>query len=113
MELLTAPPVLFLDEPTSGLDPGLDIKVMSELLRGLADAGRIVLVVTHSVLALEVCDFIVVMAEGGRVAYFGPPADVLRFFGVTTFAAVFGKLERSELARALRPLDGPGAVREA
>ena len=93
MELLTAPPVLFLDEPTSGLDPGLDIKVMSELLRGLADAGRIVLVVTHSVLALEVCDFIVVMAEGGRVAYFGPPADVLRFFDVPNFAAVFGKLE--------------------
>jgi ABC-type multidrug transport system ATPase subunit/pSer/pThr/pTyr-binding forkhead associated (FHA) protein len=92
-ELLTAPPVLFLDEPTSGLDPGLDIKVMSELLRGLADAGRIVLVVTHSVLALEVCDFVVVMAEGGRVAYFGPPADVLRFFEVSTFAAVFGKLE--------------------
>ena len=40
---------------------------MSELLRGLADAGRIVLVVTHSVLALEVCDFIVVMAEGRTV----------------------------------------------
>jgi ABC-type multidrug transport system ATPase subunit len=96
MELLTAPPVLFLDEPTSGLDPGLDIKLMSELLRGLADAGRIVVVVTHSVLALEVCDFIVVMAEGGRVAYFGPPADLLRFFAVTSFAAVFGRLEEGE-----------------
>ncbi|MFC4783615.1 FHA domain-containing protein [Nocardioides sp. MAHUQ-72] len=96
MELLTAPPILFLDEPTSGLDPGLDIKVMSDLLRGLADAGRIVVVVTHSVLALEVCDFIVVMAEGGRVAYFGPPADLLEFFGVPTFAAVFNALESSE-----------------
>ena len=82
--------MLFLDEPTSGLDPGLDIKVMSELLRGLADAGRIVRGGTHSVLALEVCDLIVVMAEGGRVAYFGPPADLLQFFGVSTFAAVFG-----------------------
>jgi ABC-type multidrug transport system ATPase subunit/pSer/pThr/pTyr-binding forkhead associated (FHA) protein len=96
MELLTAPPILFLDEPTSGLDPGLDIMIMSELLRGLADAGRIVVVVTHSVLALEVCDFIVVMAEGGEVAYFGPPADLLRFFQVPTFAAVFGKLDQGE-----------------
>lgn len=93
MELLTAPPILFLDEPTSGLDPGLDIKVMSELLRGLADAGRIVVVVTHSVLALEACDLIVVMAEGGKVAYFGPPAKLLDFFGVSSFAAVFGRLE--------------------
>jgi ABC-type multidrug transport system ATPase subunit/pSer/pThr/pTyr-binding forkhead associated (FHA) protein len=95
-ELLTAPPILFLDEPTSGLDPGLDIRVMSDLLRGLADAGRIVVVVTHSVLALEVCDFIVVMAEGGRVAYFGPPADLLTFFDVRTFAEVFNKLGDSE-----------------
>jgi ABC-type multidrug transport system ATPase subunit len=50
LELLTAPQLLFLDEPTSGLDPGLDKQVMGSL-RSLADAGRVVLVVTHSVLA--------------------------------------------------------------
>ncbi|OLT14819.1 hypothetical protein BJF78_17420 [Pseudonocardia sp. CNS-139] len=56
LELLTKPSLLFLDEPTSGLDPGLDRSVM-RMLRGLADqaddAGRTVVVVTHSVLNLE------------------------------------------------------------
>ena len=72
-ELLTAPPLLFLDEPTSGLDPGLDRDVMHQL-RTLADEGRVVMVVTHSVLALDVCDNVLVLAPGGRLAYFGPPA---------------------------------------
>ena len=62
-ELLTAPPLLFLDEPTSGLDPGLDLEVMRQL-RSLADDGRVVMVVTHSVLALDVCDNVLVMAPG-------------------------------------------------
>jgi ABC-type Mn2+/Zn2+ transport system ATPase subunit len=47
MELLTGPSLLILDEPTSGLDPALDRQVMT-MLRQLADAGRVVLVVTHS-----------------------------------------------------------------
>ena len=79
-ELLTAPPLLFLDEPTSGLDPGLDLEVMHQL-RTLADEGRVVMVVTHSVLALDVCDNVLVLAPGGRIAYFGPPAGVLEHFG--------------------------------
>ena len=62
-ELLTAPPLLFLDEPTSGLDPGLDLEVMQQL-RTLADEGRVVVVVTHSVLALDVCDNVMVLAPG-------------------------------------------------
>lgn len=92
LELLTAPQLLFLDEPTSGLDPGLDKQVMGTL-RSLADAGRVVLVVTHSVLALDECDRVLVLARGGRVAYFGPPADVLPFFGVDDYPAAFAALE--------------------
>lgn len=92
LELLTAPRLLFLDEPTSGLDPGLDQQVMRSL-RALADAGRVVLVVTHSVLALDECDRVLVLARGGRVAYFGPPADVLPFFGVDDYPAAFAALE--------------------
>jgi ABC-type multidrug transport system ATPase subunit len=65
-ELLTAPPLLFLDEPTSGLDPGLDLEVMKQL-RTLADRGRVIMVVTHSVLALDVCDNVMVLAPGGRM----------------------------------------------
>lgn len=92
LELLTAPQLLFLDEPTSGLDPGLDKQVMGSL-RSLADAGRVVLVVTHSVLALDECDRVLVLARGGRVAFFGPPADVLPFFGVDNYPAAFASLE--------------------
>lgn len=92
LELLTAPQLLFLDEPTSGLDPGLDKQVMSSL-RSLADAGRVVLVVTHSVLALDECDRVLVLARGGRVAFFGPPSEVLPFFGVDHYPAAFAALE--------------------
>ncbi|MCB0946011.1 MAG: AAA family ATPase, partial [Mycobacterium sp.] len=55
LELLTGPSLLILDEPTSGLDPALDRQVMT-MLRQLADAGRVVLVVTHSLTYLDVCD---------------------------------------------------------
>ncbi|WP_432040129.1 FHA domain-containing protein [Streptomyces cucumeris] len=92
LELLTKPSLLFLDEPTSGLDPGLDRDVM-QLLRGLADDGRTVLVVTHSVAELSLCDRVLVMAPGGSVAYFGPPADALDFFGHQSWADVFSAFE--------------------
>ncbi|MFD8292168.1 FHA domain-containing protein [Streptomyces lavendulae] len=92
LELLTKPSLIFLDEPTSGLDPGMDRDVM-QLLRGLADDGRTVLVVTHSVAELSLCDKLLVMAPGGSVAYFGPPDEALNFFGYTTWADVFSAFE--------------------
>jgi len=95
-ELLTRPSLLFLDEPTSGLDPGYERSVM-ELLRGLADGGRIVAVVTHSVSSLHLCDRLLVLAPGGRVAYFGPPAGALAFFGRDDFQQVFQDLNRGDV----------------
>lgn len=95
-ELLTAPPLLFLDEPTSGLDPGLDLEVMRQL-RSLADDGRVVMVVTHSVLALDVCDNVLVLAPGGRIAYFGPPDGVLSHFGQASYPEVFDLLDEPDL----------------
>ncbi|MFJ3043978.1 MULTISPECIES: ABC transporter ATP-binding protein/permease [Streptomyces] len=92
LELLTKPSLIFLDEPTSGLDPGMDRDVM-QLLRGLADDGRTVLVVTHSVAELATCDKLLVMAPGGSVAYFGPPEEALNFFGYDTWADVFSAFE--------------------
>ncbi|MEJ2887825.1 ATP-binding cassette domain-containing protein [Actinomycetospora aeridis] len=93
LELLTRPSLLFLDEPTSGLDPGLDKSVM-RTLRGLADDGRTVVVVTHNVANLDVCDRLLLLAPGGTVAYFGPPQEALAYFGVTDFADLFLLLER-------------------
>jgi ABC-type multidrug transport system ATPase subunit/pSer/pThr/pTyr-binding forkhead associated (FHA) protein len=92
LELLTRPTLLYLDEPTSGLDPGMDKNVM-ESLRKLADDGRTVIVVTHSVAQLDLCDYILVLAPGGYVAYFGPPQDALAFFGKRDYPDVFLNLE--------------------
>ncbi|WJV50233.1 FHA domain-containing protein [Streptomyces flavofungini] len=92
LELLTKPSLLFLDEPTSGLDPGMDRSVM-HMLRGLADDGRTVIVVTHSVLSLDVCDRLLVLAAGGRIAYYGPPQDALPFFGHAQWPEAFEAFE--------------------
>src|SRR5262245_11494851 len=91
LELLTEPSLLALDEPTSGLDPALDKEVMREL-RLLADRGRTVVVVTHSVLHLDLCDYVLVMCQGGRMGYFGPPDQLLDFFGSEDYADVFHKV---------------------
>ncbi|WP_322750693.1 MULTISPECIES: ATP-binding cassette domain-containing protein [unclassified Frankia] len=99
MELLTRPSLLYLDEPTSGLDAGLDKSVMMSL-RKLADGGRTVAVVTHSVAHLDSCDYVMVLAPGGHVAYFGPPRGALPYFGKPDFSDVFLELEASSGADA-------------
>jgi ABC-type multidrug transport system ATPase subunit len=101
LELLTEPSLLCLDEPTSGLDPALDRDVMRELRR-LADHGRTVMVVTHSVLHLSMCDRVLVMCKGGRMGFFGPPAEVLEFFGAEEYADVFQMIASDAPAWAMR-----------
>jgi ABC transport system ATP-binding/permease protein len=88
LELLTEPSLLYLDEPTSGLDPALDKEVMTEL-REIADSGRTVVVVTHSVLHLDLCDRVLVLCQGGTMGYFGPPDQLLDFFGAKDYAEIF------------------------
>ena len=92
-ELLTKPSLLFLDEPTSGLDPGLDKSVM-EQMRDLAHDGRTVVVVTHSVANLDTCDRLLVLVPGGKVAFYGPPAEGLRHFDAPGWAEVFQAFDR-------------------
>jgi ABC transport system ATP-binding/permease protein len=102
MELLTKPSLLLLDEPTSGLDPGSTSSVW-EMMRELADDGRTVIVVTHEVAHLELCDRVLVLVPlldkdgtvlaGGRVAYYGPSAGGLAFFGKAAWDEVFDGLD--------------------
>jgi ABC-type multidrug transport system ATPase subunit/ABC-type multidrug transport system permease subunit len=93
LELLTKPSLLFLDEPTSGLDPGMDRSVM-HMLRDLADDGRTVIVVTHSVLSLDVCDRLLLLAPGGRIAFYGPPGETLEFVGFSEWPSAFEAFEQ-------------------
>jgi ABC-type multidrug transport system ATPase subunit len=95
LELLTKPEVLVLDEPTSGLDPGLDAHVM-ELLRQLADQGQTVVVVTHAVENLGVCDNLVVLAAGGHLVHFGSPETVFASTGVSQWSDLFTQLSKYE-----------------
>lgn len=88
LELLTGPSLLILDEPTSGLDPALDRQVMT-MLRQLADAGRVVLVVTHSLTYLDVCDQVLLLAPGGKTAFCGPPNQIGPAMGTTNWADIF------------------------
>ena len=83
MELLTGPSLLILDEPTSGLDPALDRQVMT-MLRRLADAGRVVLVVTHSLTYVNMCDQVLLLAPGGKTAFADPPAQIGSAMGTPT-----------------------------
>jgi ABC transport system ATP-binding/permease protein len=79
VELLNKPSLFFLDEATSGLDPGTEADMMV-LLRQLADQGRTILLITHATQNLRVCDLVLYLVEGGRVAYYGPPDQMLDYF---------------------------------
>jgi ABC-type multidrug transport system ATPase subunit len=91
LELLTGPSLLILDEPTTGLDPALDRQVMM-MLRQLADAGRVVLIVTHSVSYLDVCDQLLLVAPGGKTAFLGPPSQIGAAMGTSNWADIFAKV---------------------
>ncbi|GDX83234.1 hypothetical protein LBMAG42_50450 [Deltaproteobacteria bacterium] len=84
--------VLFLDEPTSGLDPRASQDIV-RLVRQLADRGRIIFVVTHDLTPQIVAqvDHLLVLAPGGRLAFFGPPAAACAYFGVATPDAIFNR----------------------
>ncbi|OKH70298.1 ABC transporter ATP-binding protein [Mycobacterium sp. SWH-M1] len=107
LELLTGPSLLILDEPTSGLDPALDRQVMT-MLRQLADAGRVVLVVTHSLTYLDVCDQVLLLAPGGKTAFYGPPNQIGPSMGTTNWADIFSTVAGDPDAAAQRYLDQHG-----
>lgn len=90
VELMTSPPVLFLDEPTAGLDPALEEKMM-KMFRGLAEAGRTLLVTTHLMETLSAMHQVLILVKG-RLAYYGPPEEALGYFGVKAIAEIYPKL---------------------
>jgi ABC-type multidrug transport system ATPase subunit len=131
VELLTKPHVFFLDEPTSGLDPATAAELL-RLLRRLADSGRTVVLTTHSMQDLAICDKLVVLARDGHCAFVGAPEAAVDHFQVghdemyerlageatpaewaRRFSDVSDQPEVShdaqQAARAPRPLCPPGA----
>jgi|GEM_PF-201938 len=85
--------VLFLDEPTSGLDPRSSYGIAKKV-RVAADGGRIVFLVTHDLSAglIQQVDHLLVLVEGGHLAYFGRPEDACRYFKVASPDLIFERL---------------------
>ena len=73
--LAMEPAVLLFDEPTSALDPELVGEVL-KVMRGLAEEGRTMVVVTHEMgFAREVSSKVMFLHQGLAEEY-GPPAEV-------------------------------------
>jgi histidine transport system ATP-binding protein len=74
--LAMEPSVLLFDEPTSALDPELVGEVL-KVMRGLADEGRTMVVVTHEMgFAREVSSQVIFLHKG-RIEEEGAPREVL------------------------------------
>lgn len=73
--LAMKPDMLVLDEPAAGLDPA-GRSAMLALIKSIHDAGRTVIMVSHSMNDVgRLCDRLIVMNRG-KVAYDGAPAEV-------------------------------------
>ncbi len=74
--LLGNPDLLFLDEPTNGMDPA-GMAEVRELVRGLGDGDRTVLLSSHLLHEVEqVCDSVAILSRGKLIAQ-GAVADLL------------------------------------
>jgi ABC-type multidrug transport system ATPase subunit len=91
VELLSRPGILFLDEPTSGLDPGTESHLM-RLFRRLADQRRTVVCTTHVMENVDLFHKLVILAPGGKLAYFGPPGGVKAHFGIERFTDLYDRM---------------------
>jgi ABC transport system ATP-binding/permease protein len=81
LELVREPQVLFLDEPTSGLS-SRDSENLMDLLRDLTLKGKLVFTVIHqpSSEIFKMFDKVVILDQGGCMAYFGNPVDSVIYF---------------------------------
>ncbi len=91
-EIVNKPSLLFLDEATSGLDEQTDGEMM-RLFRQIADSGKTVVCVTHSLANVEdTCHRVVILAEGGKLAFIGTSQEAKRYFEVDRLGAVYQTL---------------------
>lgn len=98
VELLASPKLFFLDEPSSGLDPGTE-KHLMQMLKRISQSGKTVVMVTHTVQNIELCDMLICMGRGGRLCFAGTPEEALTFFGKQSMTDIYDELnEHSEAA---------------
>ena len=84
LELIREPLVLFLDEPTSGLS-SRDSENLMDLLRDLTLKGQLIFNVIHqpSSEIFKMFDKVIILDQGGRMAWSGNPVDAVVYFKVS------------------------------
>ena len=101
VEFIANPSLFFLDEPDSGLDDIMGRGLM-ENLRGIADMGKIVMVITHSPeRAADLFDKVIVLAKSsldnsGHLAFYGTVNDAFKFFEVSSFSGIVKRINRKD-----------------
>jgi len=76
--LAADPPLMLMDEPFAAVDPIAREGLQDEFLRLQSELAKTILFVTHDVdEAIKMGDLIAVMEEGGRLAQFGAPDEIL------------------------------------
>jgi osmoprotectant transport system ATP-binding protein len=72
------PPLMLMDEPFGAIDPINRERLQNEFLRLQAQLRKTVVFVTHDIdEAIKMGDRIAVLQEGGILAQYGPPAELL------------------------------------
>lgn len=101
VELVANPSLLFLDEADSGLDGPNSMELMQNV-RNIADTGKIVMVITHAPdRVVSLFDKVIVLAKSekdntGRLAFFGPVREALRFFETDSMEGIVKKINRKD-----------------
>ena len=100
MELVSDPELFVLDEPDSGLD-GVIAREIFTKLRGIADEGKIVIVITHTPdRVIDLFDKVIVLGRDsgrvGRLAFYGSPQEAREFFGKETMEGIVMSVNRKE-----------------
>jgi osmoprotectant transport system ATP-binding protein len=76
--LAADPPVLLMDEPFGAVDPVVRVHLQDEFLRLQHELGKTVVLVTHDIdEAVRMGDRVAIFAQGGRLAQYATPADLL------------------------------------
>ena len=111
--LAADPPVMLMDEPFGAVDPIVRDRLQNEFLRLQRELAKTILFVTHDIdEAIKMGDLVAVMQQGGILAQFGPPAEILSSPAsdfVARFVGADRGLKRLSLTR-VRDLELPMAV---
>jgi len=74
------PPVMLMDEPFGAIDPINRERLQNEFLRLQAELRKTIVFVTHDIdEAIKMGDRIAILQEGGKLAQYAPPAELLMF----------------------------------